>query len=114
MPIHRGGTGRCLAKVDPLMVTKCDQSFDMAVVKKPTPGDDVMVEVRKPHHEFFDPGAEIVPLPASLGHREIRPIERAGYLVEVGRSLGFEQLGQGRRARPPNRLAPSRVPECVP
>ena len=58
--------GAVVVKVDPLMVTKCDQSFDMAVVTKPTPGDDVMVEMRKPHHEFFDPGAEIVPLPASL------------------------------------------------
>jgi hypothetical protein len=39
---------------------------------------------------LVDPGAEIVPLSAGLGYREIRPIDRAGYLIEVGRSVGVE------------------------
>jgi hypothetical protein len=90
VPVHRGGTRGRLTKVDPLVITQCGQSFDMAVVKEPAPGNDMVIEVRKPNDELFDPGAEIVPLPASIRHREIRPIDGAGDLIEVGRSVGVE------------------------
>ena len=62
----------------------------MAVVKEPTPWNDMVIEVRKPRHKLFDPAAEIVPLPASLGHGEIRPIDWARDLIKVGRSVRVE------------------------
>jgi hypothetical protein len=84
VPIDRRGTGCGPVKGDPLVVTKCSQGFDVAVVTKPTARDYVMVEMREPHNEFFHPSAEIAPLPARLERSEIRPKEGSGVLLRPG------------------------------
>jgi hypothetical protein len=51
MPVHPGGPRSGLAVVDPFLVTKGGQRFDVAVVKEPATRDHMMIQMRKPRHQ---------------------------------------------------------------
>jgi hypothetical protein len=94
VPIDSCTTGCRLLKSDPLVVTESGQSLNMTVVTKPAPRNDVMVKMRKSHHQLFDPNAELVPLSPRVDRSDIRPIQRAGCLLGFSRFGGLKQLVQ--------------------
>ena len=50
VPIHSSGSRSRIAVVDPLLVAKGSQRFDVAVVKEPATRDHMMIEMREPRH----------------------------------------------------------------
>ena len=83
VPVHPGSSRSGLAVVDPLLVTKGGQCFDVTVVKEPATRDHMMIEMREPRHQLLNPGAQGGPFSSGFVRREIRPMDRSGDLVEV-------------------------------
>ena len=90
VPVYPGSARRGFAVVDPLLVTKGGQGFDVTVVKKPATRDHVMIEVKEARRESFNPGAQWGPFPGGFVRREIGPMDRSGDLVEVEYPIGLE------------------------
>src|SRR5271168_5127741 len=83
VPVHSGGSRSGFTVVDPFLVTKGGQHFDVTVMKEPTTRDDVMIEMREPLHQSLDPGAQGGPFPSGFVRPEVRPMDRSGDLVDV-------------------------------
>ena len=81
VPIHRGTARSGVRVVDPLLVTQGNEGFDVAVVPEPAARNDMVVKMREPNHELFDPGPQCLPLLMGFVGRVVRPVHGSVNLV---------------------------------
>ena len=93
-PVERGRRRRGVREAGPLVVSECDQGFDMFVVSPPAGGQNVVVDVGEPLTQLIDPRPQLLPGSRYVIWADCRPARRTGDLVEHVVVDDAEQLAE--------------------